>query len=88
MPNPEIKPTTATAPADAGNGILARIGGEHIARAENLLPEAGPEAIPQTPSVEIDVPDLGKVTIRFRLKSSKHGRSRNWFWSPVFAEKA
>lgn len=35
---------------------------------------------------EVDVPDIGRVRIKYRLSSSSRGKWENWFWTAVFAE--
>jgi hypothetical protein len=72
---------------DEDNGILAQIRGEYIARAANSLPPtmAGEDTYA---SVEIEVPGIGPVRIRFQLMSHRHGSGRSWFWTATFAELA
>ena len=70
---------------DEDNGILAQIPGEHVARAGNLLPPAaaGEDSIA---TVLFEVPDVGYVRMRFKLMSSRRGKSRLWFWTATHAE--
>jgi hypothetical protein len=74
-------------PIPSGNGILARVGGDYVARGNKQLPTAGPGLLEARRRVTVTgVPDLGDVAITYELKSHKHGRSRHWFWVAVFAE--
>lgn len=88
MGNPPIDNAATPPPAaDAGNGILARVAGDHIARGMQMLstPDAG---LPQADrDVVLEVPDLGAVKVTYRLKSHKRGRSRRWFWVAVRADR-
>ena len=67
------------------NGILAKIPGELISRAGQTLP-APDDGQPAELHAEIDVPDVGRVRVRYRLMSSRHHKHTNWFWTAVFAE--
>lgn len=69
------------------NGILAQISGDFIAKGGNSLPPAGSDQ-PQTLTAEVEVPHLGRVRITYELMSSRHGKSRNWFWTGCYAEVA
>ena len=72
---------------DDDNGILPHIRGDQLARAGNTLPPAAADQ-DQYASVEIEVPGLGHVRIKYELMTSKRGRSRHWFWTATFAELA
>jgi hypothetical protein len=67
------------------NGWLIHLPVEDRSSAFNQLPQArdGEQA---ERFVEVDT-SLGRMRIRFELKSSKHHRSRNWFWSATWADK-
>lgn len=67
------------------NGILTKVPGELIARASETLPPPG-AGKPAEMQAEIDVPDIGRVRIKYRLKSSTRRKWTNWFWTAVFAE--
>ena len=67
------------------NGILAKIPGELIALASHTLPQPS-AGKPAELQAEIDVPEVGRVQIRYRLKNSTRGKWTNWFWTAVFAE--
>jgi hypothetical protein len=70
------------------NGILARVGGPFIASGmANLQPAS--EVEPGTErTAELNVPELGKITITYRAATFKHGRSRRWHWVAVRADSA
>ena len=67
------------------NGVLARIPGQLIALASQTLPQPSAGKPPEL-HAEVDVPEIGRVRIRFRLKNSTRGKWTNWFWTAVFAE--
>ena len=67
------------------NGILAKVPGELIARASQTLPPPG-AGKPAELQAEMDVPDIDRVRIRYRLKNSTRGKWTNWFWTAFFAE--
>jgi len=72
-------------PFDEDDGILAQIRGDYVAQAKNLLPPAiaGEDT---HAAVELDVPGIGRVRIRFELHSSRTGGARHWFWTATHAE--
>jgi len=39
-------------------------------------------------NVQVDVPGIGRVRIRFVLHSSRKGRELHWFWTATYAELA
>lgn len=88
MPNPALTPSDSPPPADSGNGILAHISGDHIARGSALLARPGPDLLRTECDVVLDVPSIGAVKIAYRLSSSKRGRARTWFWIAVRADLA
>jgi hypothetical protein len=72
---------------DNDNGILAQIPGEYIARATNTLPPAVADQDAHA-VVEMEVPGLGHVRVKFKLLSHCHRHSRHWFWTATHAELA
>ena len=68
---------------DEDNGILPQIHGDHIARAGSTLPPAAADQDKHA-SVEIEVPGLGGVRIRYELMT----QSCQWFWTATYAELA
>lgn len=69
----------------ADNGILARIPGLYISDGQRELPPATPNAPAQLQSL-IEVPEIGLVRITYWLTSSRHRKTRNWFWVARHAE--
>lgn len=74
---------------DDPNGILAQLQGPTISDGNKLLPRPDEtQAGDPVRSVEIDAGrPLGLVRIRYRLMRHKHGKSINWFWTAVHAER-
>ena len=72
---------------DEDNGILPQIHGDHIARAGSTLPPATADQDKHA-SVEIEVPGLGGVRIRYELMTSRREQSCQWFWTATYAELA
>lgn len=71
------------------NGILAQVPGERIAEGMQMLPPAGPEQQSQ-PIREVVVPnvrDLGDVRITYDLNTYRHGKSRQWHWRALRADR-
>lgn len=68
------------------NGILAYIGGEHVARAIAQCPDANAAAVIDEFVATIEVPELGAVAIR--CERARDPRWRRRFWSAVWAEQA
>jgi hypothetical protein len=56
-----------------------------IAHASHTVPPPG-AGKPAELHAEIDVPDIGRVRVRYRLMSSRHHKHTNWFWNACFAE--
>lgn len=73
---------------DEPNGILPLILGEVIGRtSRELLPTPGAGQPPEQ-VVEVDTGrPHGLVRIKYRLMRHRHGKSENWFWTAVHAEK-
>lgn len=73
---------------DEPNGILPLILGDVIGRtSRELLPVPG-AGQPAEQVVEVDTGrPHGLVRIRYRLMRHRHGKSENWFWTAVHAEK-
>jgi hypothetical protein len=73
---------------DEPNGILPYILGEVIGRtSREALPIPGPDQPPDR-TVEVDAgPPHHLVRIRYRLMRNRHGKSQNWFWTAVYAER-
>lgn len=68
------------------NGILARIPGEHIARALDALSDpAGYEAYARTVT-EIEVPSIGNVEFTCVCLRTRTGKSVRKFWVAERAE--
>ncbi|MDM0002769.1 hypothetical protein QTI24_29530 [Variovorax sp. J22P240] len=72
---------------DEDNGILPQIHEAQIARAGSTLPPAAADQ-DKYASVEIAVPGLGGVRIRYELMTSPRERSSHWFWTATYAELA
>jgi len=53
--------------------------GELIAHASHTLPPPG-AGKPAGLHAEIDVPEIGRVRVRYRLMSGRHHKHTNWFW--------
>ncbi|XXQ53903.1 hypothetical protein ACA040_002585 [Xenophilus aerolatus] len=70
---------------DDSNGILGKVPGALIAQAQQQHGVARSSSPSEVVS-EIDVPDVGRVRIKIRLKSSRHHRATNYFWNAYFAE--
>lgn len=66
------------------SGVLAKVPGEVIGRASMALPKPGPGQ-PAERYAEVDH-DLGRVRITYKLASTTHHKSTNWFWKATFAE--
>lgn len=69
------------------NGILAKIPGALISKGSDALPPPS-DGQPAEMSAMVDTPELGRVRITYKLSSSRHHKSRNWFWTAKFAEAA
>jgi hypothetical protein len=69
----------------APNGILARLGVEDLARGMRGLPQPG-EGQPARLQAVVDADGLGRVRISYQLMSSRHHKSRHWFWCACHAE--
>lgn len=67
------------------NGILAKIPGALVSRGMDGFPPAGDGQAAEMQG-EVDVPDIGRVRIRYRLKCSRHHKNTHWFWGACFAE--
>ncbi len=65
--------------------ILPHVGGEHLAAALKLLPDPT-VCTDATRSVDYEIMPFGVVRITCERKTSKHGRFRQWFWTPCGAE--
>lgn len=69
------------------NGILPLIPGDIIGSTARSLPPPG-DGQPTELLAEVNTgPAYGLVRIRYRLMRSRHGKSVNWFWTAVYAEK-
>lgn len=68
------------------NGMLGKVGGEFIAAGSNSFPKADSTS-PKMMTAETEVRHLGMVRIHYRLMSSRHHRSVNWYWLACFAEQ-
>ncbi len=69
----------------SGSGILARVPGEYVAKASDLLPKASTDG-PKVMFAEIDAPYVGRVRIRFEVFSHKHRKHHSVFWVAHHAE--
>lgn len=88
MGNPSLKqphPTQPAPAAEAGNGVLGRVPGDIVGAAGRQLPPAREGELKQR-EVVVDVPDLGRVRITYRLASHKR-RSMHWFWNAERADR-
>ncbi len=72
---------------DEPNGILPYILGAVIGGTASTLPRPGPgQPTERTAEVDTGKP-YGLVRIRYRLMRYRHGKSDNWFWTAVHAER-
>lgn len=73
---------------DTDNGILARIPGQYVAAATDLMGQAA-FSISKTAEAELDVPGFGRV--RFYAKrldtGGRRSRSTTYFWNVYRAVK-
>lgn len=72
---------------DEPNGILPLIRGEVIGQSREVLPPAGRGEPAERTAVLDAGPPHGLVRIRYRLMRHRHGKSENWFWTAVHAER-
>ncbi|RST54090.1 hypothetical protein [Variovorax sp. DXTD-1] len=68
----------------ASSGILAKVPGDVIGATSMSLPKPGPGQPPER-FAEVDH-HLGRVRITYKLSSTTHHKSTNWYWKAVFAE--
>lgn len=85
MGNPVIPPQQF-GPVDRSphpeNGILRLVPGDMVGAP--AIPAREGQPSPQV--IVVDVPDLGRVRITFKLDHYSHGRSKTWWWRPVRAD--
>ena len=67
------------------NGILAKIPGALVSRGMDGFPPAGDGQATEMQG-EVDVPDIGRVRIRYRRKCGATTKNTHWFWAAFFAE--
>lgn len=68
------------------NGMLARVPGNYIARGSQELP-APSKGQPEKLQTVIDVANLGRVRITYRLMDARHrGKGGHCFWTACHAE--
>jgi hypothetical protein len=66
------------------NGILERIGGQHVAQALQTLPPAQ-SSTAETIEAELEVPGIGRVRFTMRRCKSRKGKSSHYYWSTTKA---
>jgi hypothetical protein len=69
------------------NGILGRIPGSAVAWGSHQLPQPR-EGQPAQMSTTVEAERMGLVRITYELMSSRHHKSRHWYWCAIYAEKA
>jgi hypothetical protein len=70
---------------EADNGVLRRVGGEHVARALQQLPNPD-TATHETAETFIEVPQLGRVRVTAVLKRNPRWKGHR-YWSAVRADQ-
>lgn len=68
-----------------GENIIERVRGDYLSPEDKDLPILALCADTSC-SVECDVPEIGRVLIRYRRMTSKHGKFSRTFWSPEHVE--
>jgi hypothetical protein len=68
------------------NGWLGYVGGQHNAAGISGLPTAGP-SVESPRIVEMDVPSLGRVRIRYETWSYRHRKTILWAWRATWCDK-
>ena len=71
--------------SDESHNILAQINGELISKARQTLPPPGAGQRSEM-QAEIDVPNIGRVRIKYRLNNSRRVKGSDWSWTAFFAE--
>jgi len=80
-----LQPVSLASPPSA-NGTLARVPGYDISRGSQGLPPPF-KGQPEKLQVVIDVADLGRVKITYRLSEVRYrGRGGHYFWTACHAE--
>lgn len=93
MPNPKITATLIQNTAErsepqwsAHNGWLGFVGGQQNGAGANTLPTAGPDV--ESPQfVQMQVPSLGLVRIRYEAWSYRHRKTAVWSWRATWCDK-
>lgn len=70
------------------SGILAKIPGEYVSMGSQLLPSAESAQADERREAMVAVPFLGRVVIRYRRFTYRHGKSRHYCWVAEGAVKA
>jgi hypothetical protein len=79
-------PRTSPKSPFESNGLLARISGADIARGSQGLPVAT-KGQPEELQTVVDVADLGRVRITYRLAEARHrGKASHCYWNACYAE--
>ncbi len=89
MPNkPIAKQLTGAASKEWSprNGWMAWLHAEEQAEAAKMLPPPGPD-VKSPQLVDLTVPDLGPVRVRFETWSYRAHKAHNWAWKAVWADK-
>jgi hypothetical protein len=89
MQNPRFSatPTEESKPEwSPQRGWLGYVGGQFVGAGSNRLPTPGPEV--ESPQiVEMQVPSLGLVRIRYEASKHRHRKSVLWSWEATWCDK-